>query len=119
MAVIGLCLLITWMLPTAVMTALRPILSAGAAPHTIYSAHVVILWMLDLFALPVMEQSGEVAWWARGPGAIMLHIAAGLAIGAVLALLGRRGPLETLATAASKLAAKLGRSRTSEPSPAR
>ncbi len=85
LAVLGLALLLagwapalTW-LPAAV----------GAAPLTLYTAHVV--------ALAIHPAQGE----QRGQ-VLLAHLAAAAVIGTALRLAGRRGPLEALVGAASR-----------------
>lgn len=109
MSAIGMCLLLAWTLPAAMMVTLRPFSRAGAAPLTIYSVHVVLLGIATAMAVPVFEQDGAIPWWARGSGAVGLHLAVAVLIGLTLALTGRRGPLEALAAKVSELTAKLGR----------
>ncbi|MEB4614240.1 hypothetical protein OOT08_06280, partial [Leucobacter sp. M11] len=113
LVVIAACLLLTWALPGPALTALRPVTAAGAAPLTAYTAHILLLnWLTSLEPDGAVARfSDEAPWWLSGGGAIALHLGMVLALGALLAALGRRGPLETLTSTAASLAAQLGAPR--------
>lgn len=75
--------------------------AAGAAPLTIYTAHIVVSGVIQGTYFRSAEQAGEltgagIPWWVMGPGALLLQLAGVLAIGAVLSITKRRGPLEAL-----------------------
>lgn len=87
-----------------VLEALRCV---GAAPLTVYTLHIVATGLL---LAPVMEDpavlENGIPWWAAGTGAFALQLAGVLAIGAILAALDRRGPLEALTSGAVRLAVR-------------
>lgn len=75
--------------------------AAGAAPLTIYTTHIVVSGIIQGTFFRSAEQAGGlpetgIPWWVMGPGALLLQLAGVLAIGAVLSITKRRGPLETL-----------------------
>jgi hypothetical protein len=113
--VIGVCLLLAWSLPPSALLALRPVSAAGAAPLTVYVVHIFAY----SFATAYYLESGveEFPWWFSGPSALALHTALALFIGAMLAILRRRGPLETFVSRFSEQVAEILSPRT--PSPAR
>ncbi|MDI6023602.1 heparan-alpha-glucosaminide N-acetyltransferase domain-containing protein [Leucobacter sp. UT-8R-CII-1-4] len=84
-------------LPARLLDVVR---ATGAAPLTIYSAHIVIsgVLMYPYFGLQGSAWFGptEIPWWVVGPGAFALQICVALAFGAVLSATKKRGPLETL-----------------------
>jgi uncharacterized membrane protein len=88
--VICVCLLLERLLPRAATVVLGVVLGAGAATLTLYSLHVVML------TPPV--------WPEEEPSAYATHVVVLLALGAVLRLLRRRGPLEALAGLPVRLA---------------
>ncbi len=71
---------------------------AGAAPLTIYSLHVIVSGVLLLTAILGMPESGEfvIPWWAAGTRIFVVQVLGALMIGAVLAVMKRKGPLEAL-----------------------
>ncbi|MFF1877443.1 heparan-alpha-glucosaminide N-acetyltransferase domain-containing protein [Leifsonia sp. NPDC058230] len=113
--VIGVCLLLAWSLPSVWLVVLHPVSAAGAAPLTVYVAHIFAY----SFATAYYQESGaaEFPWWFSGPSALALHAALALVIGAILALLRRRGPLETFVSRFSEQIAEALSPRT--PTPAR
>lgn len=88
--VIALCLLAERLLPRPVTTVLAVLFGAGAATLTLYSLHVVM--------------RTEAVWPPEEPSSYVLHVVVLLVIGAVLRLLGRRGPLEAVAGLPVRLA---------------
>jgi uncharacterized membrane protein len=84
------CLLLERLLPRAATAVLGVVLGAGAATLTLYSLHVVML-------------TPEV-WPEEEPSAYASHVVVLLVLGAVLRLLGRRGPLEAVAGLPVRLA---------------
>ena len=81
--VIGACLLVEQALPRPGVRAARVVFGAGAMTLTLYSLHIV------------MRTPG--VWPPEEPSTYGVHVIVLLGIGAVVALLGRRGPLETVA----------------------
>jgi uncharacterized membrane protein len=97
--VISACLLLERLLPRAARTVLGVVLGAGAATLTLYSLHVVMLT--------------PGVWPEEEPSSYVSHVVVLLALGAVLRLLGRRGPLEAMAGLPVRLArSAAGASRT-------
>jgi hypothetical protein len=88
--VICACLLLERLLPRAVTAVLAVVLGAGAATLTLYSLHVVMLT--------------PQVWPEEEPSAYASHVVVLLALGAVLRLLHRRGPLEAVAGLPVRLA---------------
>ena len=78
--VIALCLLLEQLLPRPASSVLAVVFGAGAATLTLYTLHVVM--------------RTEAVWPAEEPSAYAAHVAVLLTIGAVLRLVGLRGPLE-------------------------
>lgn len=78
-----------------VVAALR---AAGAAPLTIYTAHVVTTAILYQLGRRSAAETGAVVlpWYAQSTAVFLLQLAGVIGIGVVLAVLRRRGPLETL-----------------------
>ncbi|GAA1487482.1 heparan-alpha-glucosaminide N-acetyltransferase domain-containing protein [Brachybacterium sacelli] len=75
----------------------RSLRAAGAAPLTIYVLHVLATSVALLLA--VLTSGGELSsmpWYVGGLGILALHVAGVLALGAVLAARGSRGPFEAL-----------------------
>lgn len=73
--------------------------ATGAAPLTIYTLHIVVsglLWFPYFGAGADPEGLANIPWWVVGNGAFALQIAGALAIGAVLSVTKKRGPLEAL-----------------------
>lgn len=107
-AVIGLLVLLCDARPGArTGRALEVLRCAGAAPLTVYAAHVAVTgWVLG----PVVENPSlfvdGLPWWTVGTGAFLLQLAGVLAIGAVLAATRRRGPLEALVSGTVRLAVR-------------
>ncbi|TDP95466.1 uncharacterized protein DUF1624 [Leucobacter luti] len=99
LAVIGLLVLLCDVGRAAAGRPLGPVLgtvrAAGAAPLTIYSLHIVATGVLlePAFQDPSIWESGF-PWWAAGISAYALQLGGALLIGALLARLGTRGPLE-------------------------
>jgi hypothetical protein len=87
---IALLSLVVSLLPRAAVRLLEPLRAAGGAPLTIYVVHVLLLSTMVGALLPVAP--GVVLGW----GAWAVQVAVALAIGALLAATGARGPLERL-----------------------
>ena len=88
--VIGTCLLLERALPRVATVVVAVAFGAGTATLTLYSLHVV------------MRTPG--VWPPEEPSAYLSHVVVLLAIGAGLVLVGRRGPLETVAGLPVRLA---------------
>jgi len=88
--VIGGCLLVEHALPRAATAIVAVLFGAGTATLTLYSLHV-------LMRTPHV-------WPAEEPSSYLFHVAVLLGIGAVLVLLGLRGPLEAVAGLPVRLA---------------
>ncbi|UOR01040.1 heparan-alpha-glucosaminide N-acetyltransferase domain-containing protein [Leucobacter allii] len=83
---------------------LEPVRAAGAAPLTIYTLHVLVTgWLLGPLMTDPTAFADGFPWWVAGTGAFALHLAGALAIGALLAALGKRGPLEALLSGTVRL----------------
>lgn len=82
LVVIGLSLALVHVLPRPGRVALAVLAGAGAIPLTLYTLHLVM-------------RTPEV-WPAEEPDTFGWHVAVVLGVGAVFALLGRRGPLEAV-----------------------
>ena len=113
LAVIGLCLLFGTVVRGRARTVLEPIRRAGAAPLTVYTAHVVAASVVVVAAIATGATGGpgDIPWYISSPGLWALHIAGAILIGLVLALLGRRGPLETFVSWVGRLFSGTGRTR--------
>lgn len=111
LGVIGVCLLLESRLHARVLT---PVAAAGAAPLTIYAIHVVAVGVVTTVWAPSM--SVHPSWWWSSPQLWAIHFSVALAIGVVLAILHRRGPLETLVSWTGRRFAA-GRRRRNIPAP--
>ena len=89
--VVGLCLLVVAALPAPAGRAVAVLGGAGAATLSLYTLHV---WLHT-----------EAVWPADGPEGFRSHVLVLLALGAVLAALGVRGPLEAVVRSCSDAAA--------------
>ncbi len=90
--VIGGCLLLVGLLPTAAERMTAVIFGAGTMTLTLYSLHVVM--------------RTEAVWPPEEPGVYLSHVLVLLAIGALFVAVGRRGPLEWLVGLASAAVAR-------------
>jgi hypothetical protein len=88
--VIGGCLLVERALPRAATAVVAVLFGAGTMTLTLYSLHVL------------MRTPGF--WPAEEPSAYLSHVVVLLGIGAAFVLVGRRGPLETIAGLPVRLA---------------
>ena len=93
----------------AVPVLLRPLQRAGAAPLTIYAIHVLAVAVTVVLMMRSGDDFSAPPWWVAGGGALALHVIGVVAIGSILAILGRRGPLETLTSAIARAGARVGR----------
>ncbi|WP_159606189.1 heparan-alpha-glucosaminide N-acetyltransferase domain-containing protein [Agromyces humi] len=107
--VIGCCLVLRTAMPRAVSRVLAPVATAGAAPLTIYTLHV---FAAGIVALAVGDRwlddpTADVPWSISSPIMWVIHVLGALLVGAVLMLLRRRGPLESLVSLTGRLFARL------------
>lgn len=81
---------------------LRPLRAVGAAPLTLYTAHVLALAVSYAlwFGLSMVTGGGE--WLVIGTGAWIVHVLAAVALGVLLAAVGTRGPLEAATSGAAR-----------------
>ncbi|MFK4730999.1 heparan-alpha-glucosaminide N-acetyltransferase domain-containing protein [Agromyces mediolanus] len=107
---LGLCLALGALLGPRMRLALAPLGAAGGAPLTVYTAHVLAAGLVDALASLEPWDAG-VPWQVSSAGLWLLHVAGALLIGLVLALLGRRGPLEALVGWVARRFARLGARR--------
>ena len=94
LTVLGLCLALGTVLGRTARRVLDPARRAGSAPLTVYAAHVIAA-SVSMAIVLVTGDTAEIPWYFSSGPLWALHIAGALAIGTVLMLLGRRGPLET------------------------
>lgn len=76
---------------------LRSLRAAGAAPLTIYVAHVLATGVALVGY--VIASSGDLStlpWYVAGAGVLVIHLLLVVCFGALLAGTGRKGPLEAL-----------------------
>ena len=80
---------------------LAPIRAAGAAPLTAYTLHVVLT---GIATIPLLLGTAidELPWYYAGVGVFALHVVIVVALGALLARLRRRDPLEALVSGGVK-----------------
>jgi hypothetical protein len=111
---IGLLVLLGTVLGPVARRILTPVTAAGAAPLTVYTVHVLVVGVITLVALGKPYSSLTFAeyiglrdpWYLSSPGFFAANVLLALLIGATLAALGRRGPLETLVTWAGRTAGR-------------
>ncbi|MBC2931913.1 heparan-alpha-glucosaminide N-acetyltransferase domain-containing protein [Nocardioides sp. zg-1228] len=95
--VVALCLLVARVLPRPGTAALAVLFGAGTATLTLYSLHVLM--------------RTDAVWPPEEPSTYALHVSVLLALGAVLRVLGRRGPLEAVAGLPTRLARRATREK--------
>ena len=95
--VIACCLLVERLLPRPATAVLAVLFGAGTATLTLYSLHVAM--------------RTERVWPEEEPSTYLTHVVVLLAVGAVLRLLGRRGPLEVVAGLPVRAARRAARDR--------
>jgi hypothetical protein len=104
LAALGTCVALGTVLAPAAGRFLEPIRCAGSAPLTIYAAHVIAasvpVVLLQVAGGPAATEG--VPWYLSSGQLWALHIAGAITIGAILMLLGRRGPLETFVSWAGR-----------------
>ena len=109
-AVIGAGLLVGLALGPGMRRALRPLLAAGGAPLTVYTAHVIAFAPSALIGFREYYGSGEPPpWWLSSPWLWLAHIAGALLLGGLIAATRQRGPLEQVVTASGRATARLAR----------
>ncbi len=108
LVVIAAMLFLARVLPAAVLRVLEPIRAAGAAPLTVYTIHVLAAAVATfaLSASGAIESPADIPWWYLGPAILGIHILGAIVIGAILAALKRRGPLEAFVSATSGVVAR-------------
>ena len=93
----------------------RVLAAAGGAAFTMYVLHIV-----TTSALTIAADSGAIPWqgalWdALAIGALVIDLMLMLALGALLAILGARGPFEMLVRSAGRLGARIARRVSRQP----
>ncbi|MFE7196935.1 heparan-alpha-glucosaminide N-acetyltransferase domain-containing protein [Microbacterium oxydans] len=105
--VIAGMLFLAGVLPTSALRVLEPVRAAGAAPLTVYTVHVLAAAATSFVLLSgAVDASTELPWWYLGPSILGIHILGAVAIGAILAALRRRGPLEAFVSSVSGAVAR-------------
>lgn len=106
--VIASMLFLAGVLPKAALRVLEPIRAAGAAPLTVYTLHVLAAAAatVALASVGQIDAPADIPWWYLGPGILGVHILGALVVGAILAALQRRGPLEALVSSISGAVAR-------------
>lgn len=89
----------------------EPIRVAGAAPLTIYTAHILATLIGFIIFLASHETTGApendtVPWLISSSSLWAIHVVGALLIGTLLVLLKRRGPMETLMSWTGRLFAR-------------
>lgn len=105
---LGLCLALGASLGPRTRLVLAPIGAAGGAPLTVYTAHVLAAGLVDALASLEPWDDG-IPWQVSSLQLWLLHVAGAVLIGLVLALLGRRGPLEAVVAWVARRFARLGK----------
>jgi hypothetical protein len=78
-------------------TPMRALRSAGAAPLTVYTVHVILTGVTTvLFLVLTGGEVSSIPWYAASVGILAIHLVLLVALGALLAHRGTRGPLEAL-----------------------
>ncbi|MBF4567217.1 DUF1624 domain-containing protein [Plantibacter sp. VKM Ac-2880] len=116
--VIGLCLALGTVLNRGWSRVLMPATGAGAAPLTVYSAHVFMASVGALIAAIGLGITEDKIWLISSPQLWALHVAGALLLGWIIALTRRRGPLETLVHASGRALARLGAGSVAAPAQA-
>lgn len=116
LAVVGLCLALGTVVPAGVRRALEPVRRAGSAPLTVYTLHVVATSLGTMVALSATGLTAY-PWYIHSPQLWVLHVVGAVGIGAVLMVLHRRGPLETLVSASGRWASAPWRRPRRAPAP--
>lgn len=98
--VIGAMLGIATVLRPVAARFLRPLRATGGAPLSVYALHLTTLAVAANIGPEGPAQAPT--WYQVGPGAFVLSVAVALVFGTVLAVLGRRGPLEWAASSVAR-----------------
>lgn len=106
-AVIGACLAIAEFFGRTARRVLLPVLGAGAAPLTVYTVHVIVT-TVAWAAVSAIGEAPESTWWVSGWPLWIVHIVVALIIGALLGLVGERGPLERVVSSSGRAVAWMG-----------
>lgn len=96
LVVIGGCLLVAKALTGRAGLLLVPLAAVGSMTLTLYSLHVVMLAVFRDAGTELLVEAPTAYWWA--------NVAAALVLATCWQLTGQRGPLESLAAGASRLA---------------
>ncbi|WP_165831677.1 heparan-alpha-glucosaminide N-acetyltransferase domain-containing protein [Brachybacterium endophyticum] len=117
-AVIGLLTLMVPPTRQLTRTLPRALRSAGAAPLSIYTLHVLLTGVAMMLALVLAGPDAFEAapWYVAGIGILAIHLVIVLGVGALLSARGSRGPLEALV---SGIARRAGGPRTRPTTPRR
>ena len=116
LTMIGVLVVVGTVLPPLARRILTPFTAAGAAPLTVYTAHVLVVGIVTLVMLgkPYSELSYQEyisiddPWFLSSAGFLVANVVLALLIGGLLAALGRRGPLESFVTWTGRLFGRLG-----------
>lgn len=108
---IGVLMLLGSVLGPGVQRVLAPVIGAGRAPLTVYTAHVLLVAVAVGVLSPVRwssltyEQFVAVGtpWYISSVWMFLLNVLLALVIGAVVMVVGRRGPLEAVVTWAGRV----------------
>ncbi|MDR6866918.1 hypothetical protein J2Y69_001517 [Microbacterium resistens] len=109
LVVIGLCLLLGTALRGTPARLLEPLRRAGAAPLTVYTAHIIAAAVTVLVILSggMLDPSEERPWYTSSAGLWGLHVLGAILIGVTLMALDRRGPMETFVSWFGRLFTRL------------
>jgi hypothetical protein len=122
---IGLFVLLGTVLDALAQRILSPVIGAGSAPLTVYSAHVIFVAYTVIFITgrPYGALTGRdmadigTTWWISSGEFFAANVVLALLIGTAVVLLRRRGPLEAFVTWAGRRAAHIDSSVQPSPSP--
>jgi len=106
LVVIATMLLLARTLPKPVLRILEPVRAAGAAPLTVYVLHVLAASAAVNVLLMATPPPTAIPWWYLGPAIVACHVLGAIAVGALLAALKRRGPLEACVSGLSGAVAR-------------
>lgn len=114
---IGVLVLFGTVLGARAQRILGPVIGAGRAPLTVYSAHVIFVACTVIFvtgkpygALTAGDLAAiSTTWWISSAEFYAANVVLALLIGTVVVLLSRRGPLEAFVTWIGRKAADIGR----------
>jgi hypothetical protein len=114
LTVIGVLILLGTAVGRIARLVLSPVIGAGSAPLTVYSAHVILVGIVTSTLLPKSWESltylefAELGtpWYLSSPVMFAINMVLALLIGTLLVVIGRRGPLETFVTWMGQLLAR-------------